>query len=163
MRRYRIALLLAGMTSAGCRDSTVIDPVASAPAAPADPTTFTMRGSITVEGGQIKLRAYGSTVRLLGSEARRLRDADGADVLVQAIDGSVGGLFVRSFTVLAMNGLPAIDGVLEAAGGGYALRPANGSPRQLTDPPSALIQHVGARMWVTGDVSKEIIAFGLLE
>jgi hypothetical protein len=164
MHRYRAALVLVGMTWAGCQDAIVIDPVAPPQTPAAAPATFSLWGSITMDGGQIALSAHtGSRVYLTGPEARRLRGAAGALVVVRATGDMGGRVLVASFTVLAMNGVSAIDGVLDAVDGGYALRLSDGTPRMLMDPPPQLIEHIGARMWVTGDVSKEIIAFGLLE
>jgi hypothetical protein len=164
MHRYRIALVLVGMTWAGCRDGPVVVTDPGPAWTPATPAILTLRGSIVMTGGQIILHTDGGSARrLIGPEVRRLHGVVGADVLVRATDDAVGGLLVASFTLLAMDGLPAIDGVLEAVDGGYAVCPVDGSPRMLMDPPPELIDHLGARVWVTGDVSKEIVAFGSLE
>lgn len=136
----------------------------TAPSAPL-PSAVTIAGRISVRGEGvdrvIELRdADGQVYRLLGNETGALASVDGGDVEARGTFDANPGFVVDEFTVTAMHGRPALDGVLESTDEGFALRLSDGSLRAV--PLGAdCSQHVGARIWVTGWADAEV-EFGVI-
>src|SRR5690625_5814037 len=65
---------------------------------------------------------------------------------------------------LALDGVPAVDGLLEEEEGGFYLRSSGGERIQLAlaGIPGALVSHIGDHIWVAGDLDRGIEAFGLI-
>lgn len=72
-------------------------------------------------------------------------------------------LVVRRFTVLAANGVPAIDGIITADGESVALVTQDGTRHRLVHPPQPLRANIGHRAWVSGPLDREPVAFGIIE
>jgi hypothetical protein len=84
----------------------------------------------------------------------------GAEVEVRGSRQADGGLSAREFLVRAVDGRPAVDGRLEASGGALFVVTADGQRVPLGDPPSALRERVGTRVWVTREADGSVINFG---
>src|SRR5690625_7977980 len=71
---------------------------------------------------------------------------------------------VTGFRVLALDGVPAVVGLLEEEEGGFYLRSAGGERTELAlaGIPGALVSHIGVHIWVAGDLDRGIEALGLL-
>ena len=138
-----------------------------------------LRGTVVASPGHtvIHLRQQsGSYTLLLGTEARRLASVDGADVIVRGywttddltpedeliITEIFTGFAVADFTVAAVEGRPAMDGVLVETEGRYALELAGGVLVYLDDPPADLLAHIGERVWVTGLMDELQLTFGVI-
>jgi hypothetical protein len=90
------------------------------------------------------------------------RRVDGLDVsVVGRIAGSK--LFVTRFAVVAANGAPATDGRLVADGDTLYIVTADGVRHALVNPSPNLRANVGRRVWVSGPLDQEPIAYGVIE
>ena len=102
----------------------------------------------------------GITLTLIGPPI--LRRVDGLQV--QVVGQLAGDKFtVQSFTVLSANGQPATDGRLVLDGGVYFLVTQDGVRHPLVAPSPNLRAHVGGRVWVSGPLDREAIAYGIIE
>ncbi len=99
-------------------------------------------------------------VTLLGVES--LRRVAGLRV---AVAGILRGtrLTVSRFHVIAANGVPATDGVLAADGDALTLVTADGKRHPLLKPSPALRAAVGHRVWISGPLDREPVAYGVIE
>lgn len=106
-------------------------------------------------GGNRRVEITGSLVRLIGHVA-------GADV---SASGKTDGrnFDASSFVVRSVDGQPAIDGTLKTEGGALYIVTANGTRTRITAPPPPLQGQDGARVWITGDPSKGVSAFGFID
>jgi hypothetical protein len=102
----------------------------------------------------------GLTLNLIGPPI--LRRVDGLQVQVA---GRLAGeqFYVKSFMVLSANGQQATDGHLIVDGGVYYLVTQDGARHQLVNPPPNLRGHVGGRVWVSGPLDREPIAYGIIQ
>jgi hypothetical protein len=148
-----------------------VAPLGSASAGPPDATrpaaVDTIVGTIRVTGSapfpSVVLRpASGApSLTLAGSDTAALRRAAGLDVVVRGA-ASDRRFLVSSFTVRAANGRPAVDGVLARDGDRLVLDTPSGRVA-LGNPPAALREMVGARVWVTGSLDRGPNTYGVLE
>lgn len=124
-----------------------------------------LRGTITVVGNapvaQVQLREAGGTRTLTGPELAALRRVAGAEVELRGSPVAGGELLVREFTVLSVDGQPALDGVLEHDAHSLYLRTASRRV-PLGNPPAEFHDLVGARVWLTGSPERGPNAFGLI-
>jgi len=102
-----------------------------------------------------------SSLTLAGADTAALRRAAGLDVVVRGA-ASDRHFLVSSFTVRAANGRPAVDGVLARDGDRLVLETPSG-PVTLGNPPAALREMIGARVWVTGPLDRGPNTYGILE
>jgi hypothetical protein len=115
----------------------------------------TVRGTVHVTGSfpmqRLILRPSdgATTVVLTGPDTTALRRVSGVEVEVHGERQAGGALSVRDFTVVTVEGKPALDGTLERSGTDLVLRTASGRVR-LGNPPAALRPMAGARVWITG-------------
>jgi hypothetical protein len=125
----------------------------------------TLRGVVDVVGAEpatsIVLRTAAGDVGITG-ERRLLAQLAGVEVTLQ---GSAGG--ARQFEavlvhVRAVDGVSAIDGVLERDGAGFVLRTADGSRLALPHLPSALTGRAGTRIWLAGPLDRAPAAYGVI-
>ncbi|HEY6948853.1 MAG TPA: hypothetical protein VI297_08560 [Gemmatimonadales bacterium] len=72
-------------------------------------------------------------------------------------------LRVERFTVVAANGVPATDGRLVADGAVLYLVTADGERHPLVKPSPNLWAHAGGRVWVSGSLDREPVAYGIIE
>lgn len=139
------------------------------PEGPSQPATSTaaIAGRIRVTGDTadrvVELRdADGDVFRLLGSMSSVLASVDGGDVVVWGTFDSTPGFVVQQFKVAGMHGGPALDGVLEATAGGFALRMADGSLRAVPGLRSDGAKYVGSRVWVIGWEENAGVVIGVI-
>ena len=133
----------------------------------------TLRGTVAVVGAtpltRVVLRPAGggADVELVGAQRDALARVAGAEVRVAGRQArgtaSAPALEVASFAVTAVDGQPAVDGRLEREGEQLVLVTADGRRIRLVQPPAALEEWVGARVWVAGPLDREPQAFGLIE
>lgn len=169
MQRERVPLLIAAAMLIGCSGTESQTPTEFVPpTTPVAVARVSLPGTVVVNpNGEISpspivLRAAdGTIVGLQGMEAASMASVIGAEVRAWGtLDGTQ--LDVDSFLVLAVDGLPASDGVLELTGESYALRLTDGGQRDVINPPAALKAHVGERVWLTGADDAPPTAFGVI-
>jgi hypothetical protein len=91
-----------------------------------------------------------------------LANVDGLRVgVVGKLDGSK--LSVIRFTVLEANGVPATDGRLVAEGDDLYLETADRVRHRLVQPSPKLRAQAGRRVWVSGPLDQEPVAYGFIE
>lgn len=150
------------------------DTSASGTAAPdASATPDSVRGTIRVTGPELSavvLERVGSgSVDLQSTDLAPLRRADGLEVTLfgrvtaeSGVTPSSSGFVVVRFAVRAADGIPALDGILERAGDGHALRTADGRLLKLVAMPAPLRDAVGARVFWAGPLDRAPAAYGIL-
>ena len=102
------------------------------------------------------------SITLSGDEVALLRALNGIEVWVAGKREDPRRMTVSRFAVRAVGGLPAHDGTLLADGDALTLQAADGRRVRIHNPPPALRQHVGARVWLSGDLAKEPDSFGVI-
>ena len=102
----------------------------------------------------------GESIPLLGSAA--LERVAGLEI---AAAGSYEGakFRVERFTVIGANGVPATDGTLERDNGNLVLVTRDGVRHTLVSPPPGLRAQLGRRVWVSGPLDREPVAYGMIE
>ena len=87
-----------------------------------------------------------------------------AGLRVAVVGARVGKRFtVSGFIVVAANGLPAVDGTLAASGNVLTLVTADGRRFPLVNPSPALRAAIGHRVWISGPLDHEAVAYGIIE
>lgn len=102
-------------------------------------------------------------ITLIGPQARVIGQLSGADVWVSGNRDPYGQIRVSRFVVRGVDGNPALDGTLIARGDRLLVVTRDGQQHAIANPPAALREHVGARVWVSGPVDRAMIAFGVIE
>jgi hypothetical protein len=92
----------------------------------------------------------------------QLRHVNGLDILATGKRHDR-FLTVESFKVMAANGIPATDGTLQAAGDTLILLTDDGIRHPLIHPSPSLKFEVGGRIWVSGPLDHEPVAYGLID
>lgn len=112
----------------------------------------------------------GGIVEIVGSEAHRLAPLSGALVQVRGfwsydiLDDAVGpALQAEVFLVLAVEGRPAMDGLLGEDEGRYYLQLTAGDVHWFEEGPSDFADYIGRRIWVTGSMEDPPLTFGVIE
>jgi hypothetical protein len=77
---------------------------------------------------------------LLGAEIRILGTAD---------EFAGARLWVIEFRVLAVDGIPALDGMLDYGEEGFTIRTGEGEATSLAEIPEDLMSHIGKRVWLS--------------
>jgi hypothetical protein len=126
----------------------------------------TIIGTIQIVGSDpfprtVILPAYsGISLRLVGPPA--LQHVNGLGV--QIVGQRAGDQFtVKSFTVVSANGQPATDGRLLKDGDTLYIVTEDGVRHALVSPSPNLRSRVGQRVWVSGPLDREPIAYGFIE
>jgi hypothetical protein len=127
----------------------------------------TARGIVAVVGAvpitEVVLRSAGSpSITLTGPLAREIRVASGADVWVRGRRTDARTIEVASYAVRSVDGVTAITGTLRREGDRLVLVTDEGQRHPIARPPAPLGEHVGARVWISGDPSATINAYGVL-
>jgi hypothetical protein len=104
----------------------------------------------------------GAQIALVGSEANPMASVDGAEVRVRGTFDAAPGLVVESFTVISVGGRPALDGIVTEMAESYGLLLRDGTIYALVAPPAELLEHLGERVWLTGDWDAPPIEFGVI-
>jgi hypothetical protein len=125
----------------------------------------TVIGTIQIVGTDpfprtVIIPAYsGLPLRLIGPPT--LQRLDGLQV--QIVGQRAGDQFtVKSFLVLSANGQPATDGKLVLDGGTLYIVTEDGERHALVNPSPNLRARVGQRVWVSGPLDREPIAYGFI-
>ncbi len=133
---------------------------------PADTTERILHGTVSVTGTgfeqHLVLNPGAGSVSLHAtpSDSTALTRVAGLELSVRGVDeGS--GLRVRSFTVVSVNGSPAIDGIVRVDGDRVYIETASGR-RALGNPPSALRRMDGARVWIQGPLDTGPNQYGII-
>lgn len=123
-------------------------------------------GKVQVVGVQASPRIMlvrdggGGSLTLVGRPS--LAKVDGLRVaVVGTLEGSK--LSVTRFTVLEANGVPATDGRLVADGDDLYLETVDQVRHRLVQPSPKLRAQVGHRVWVSGPLDREPVAYGFIE
>jgi hypothetical protein len=111
---------------------------------------------------QLQLRTSDGVVRLVAqpSDSAALARLGGMDLSVRGATGAR-GLRVSGFTVLRAGDRPVVDGVLVQDGASVALQTSAGR-WPLGNPPAALRQMIGARVWVAGPLDVGPNSYGVI-
>lgn len=182
-----LALSLAACSPAGERRAAVpndtapasapstaaASPLPPAPRAAAAPAADSVRGVVERIGSdpatQLVVRARDGAMCALqmaapppieGLEVALWGRRDVASAMM--IPGVSCSFAVERYTVRGVDGIAAIDGVLRAQAGAFALESADGMRRPLRDLPSTLRTQVGARIYWAGPVDRAPAAYGVL-
>lgn len=127
----------------------------------------TVRGTVLVvrsdRFNQVALRTKSDTVTLTGDVVPEIARAGGADVWVEGTRESPAEMHVSQFLVRAVNGRPALDGVLVAEGDQLFVLSADGSRHMISHAPGALRQHLGDRVWIASAPNSIRAVYGVLQ
>ena len=112
----------------------------------------------------VTLRASGVAAPLVltGGPVALLRRMGGVDIYAEGIRSGPERLELKAFRVRAVDGIPAMDGVLVANGDALALV-TDDRTVPIARPPVALREHVGSRVWISGALDREPVAFGVID
>ena len=161
----RLSFLLAACTliAGGCaHDESISEPPLPVSTALAPATPRSIIGTPIAMNGALYLRSDSGTFRLAGYAGAPLVSLLGAIVEVTGTVDLTNVFVVDAFAVRVVGGQPAVDGILVAVNGGYALRLVDGTLRALVDPPAGLIGYLGCRVWVAGPSDRAPVAFGVI-
>lgn len=156
----------------------------SAPVAIADPPTTaardTVRGIIQVVGNEpasvvvltTGTAEVGALVSLAGASLPLLRGLAGLELMVAgrrtarvdyaAAPAGAPVFEVDQFRVRAVDGVAALDGVLERDGDRHYLRMIDGVRRAIAALPTTLAAQVGARIYLAGPLDRSPTAYGVI-
>jgi hypothetical protein len=127
----------------------------------------TARGIVEVVGAEpmswVSLRTDDGPVQLDGDATASLRRASGAEVWVSGSLGEDGRLRVESFRVRSVDGVAAIDGILEVDGDAVVLVTADGERVRYAPTAAGLRALEGRRVWIAGEPGGEPRSWGALE
>ena len=156
--RIRIGLAAFVLGAACHRNNAAQEPAASG---------SVIHGIVSVTGTsfeqQIVLEAPNRHTRLIpanGADSAALVRLGGVEI---AARGTIerNALRVASFTALSASGAPVVDGIVRIDGRSVALETSTGRVT-LGNPPSALLQMNGARVWVSGPIDKGPNSYGII-
>ena len=129
----------------------------------------TLRGTLAVVGAepltQVVIRPAGATgdVFLSGPALDQLRRVSGLEVRVHGHAESDGRTFdVNRFEVVALEGTPAVDGILAQDDDTLVLVRPDNHRIPLTAAPPSLHRHIGSRVWIAGKPEGRVEAFGII-
>jgi len=153
-----------GRSSGGAPPGT---PAPARRGTPPTATTDTARGIAAVVGAvpitEVVLRQpSGRAITVTGPLAREIGVASGADVWVRGRRVNERTIDVESYAVRSVDGVTAITGTLTAEGDRLVLVTDDGRRHPIARPPAPLREHVGARVWIAGDLGSAINAYGVL-
>ena len=147
------------MACHGTRAGSAIDPARAV-------QSDTIIGTIQIVGSDpfprtVILPEYsGISLRLVGPPT--LQRLDGLQV--QVVGTRAGEqVTVKSFEVVSANGQPATDGRLVKDGDTLYIVTQDGVRHPLVNPSPNLRSRVGQRVWVSGPLDREPIAYGFIE
>lgn len=129
----------------------------------------TARGIVAVVGTSfdskvvIKSPTGGRSVTLIGPLAQSIGRLSGADVWVNGTRDENGQINASRFQVRTVDGIAALDGTLITHNDRLVLVTRDGKQHPIDNPPPALRDHIGARVWVAGPLDKGPVTFGVIE
>lgn len=127
----------------------------------------TARGVVTLTGvepaRQAALKSGDALIALSGMATRGLTRLEGLEITIRGIKVTPRDLVVTDYIVRSSAGVPAFDGRLEEAAGGWALRLTDGSGRKrIPSLPAPLRGLRGARVWIAMRDGAAPAAYGLV-
>jgi hypothetical protein len=159
-RRLAAGCAAVGIMAAACRHRS------DAPGPPrSEAVSDSIAGIVQVVGVAalpriVLLRGGAPTLTLSGPAS--LANLNGLKIgAVGQVDGST--LTVSRFTILEANGVRATDGRLVTEGGDLYLETADHVRHRLVNPSPRLRERVGHRVWVSGSLDKEPVAYGFID
>jgi hypothetical protein len=159
MLRQRFFAVLLAAAAAACSDTPSMPENTVAPT-PEAPTLQTVPGILVAEN---ILRSGDRLIWLGGWQTHLFRKLIGAEVLIEGrMDADPeSGIEITDFQLLALDGLPVVDGTLSAREEGYFIR-ARGGMFELPEVPEELAHYLGRRVYVAHS-DGAVMRFGLLE
>lgn len=118
-------------------------------------TGTTFEQHLVLETGNGSLRLHPSA-----ADSAALVNVQGAEVSVRGSD-EMNALRVQSFTVTRVGRDSVIDGIVRRDGDRLVIENSNGR-HTLGNPPSALWQLVGGRVWIAGPLATGPNSFGVI-
>lgn len=164
MFRQRFAIVVLTAALAACSDATVTGPTSGS----SGPSTRDQPGPYDRFPGVLEtpriLLSRGERISLIGWQTKLFQDLVGAEVLIQGTMDSdpSGGVIIHDFEVLAVDGMPVLDGTLEWLDDAYVVRGRDGSLNPLTDAPETLTTYIGRRVWVA-QRDLQVVRYGVLD
>lgn len=159
-----LAVVVAGALVAGALVASACAPNHQADGGPM--AADTVRGIVDVTGAEpltgVVVRTAGGDLRLAGPIADDLRPAAGIEVWVAGSRAEDGSLLVESYRVRSVDGIAAVDGVLELEGADAVLVTATGERVRFDGAPPGLRGLVGQRIWIAGPPGGHPQAWGVL-
>jgi hypothetical protein len=179
MTRVQLLTAAAVLIACGCTESSLgpENQVGAPSATPPQIQLPVITGTVVTESSRPSavglLLDWGELVELVGPEASRLAMLDGVKVqvrgtwtgpLLQPLPGDAASVFsVEEFLVLAVEGHPAMDGVLGQEEGRYYLDLTGGDDVfWFEDAPAEFDANIGKRIWVTGSMEDPPLRFGVI-
>lgn len=101
-------------------------------------------------------------LEVTGDLREELKRLSGARVRVWGEVASGDRLEVIEYTILEISGRTPIVGVLQVEGGTARVVDADGEVTPLRDPPAALIEQAGAKVWVVLNADGVVIGYGVI-
>jgi hypothetical protein len=127
----------------------------------------TARGIVEVVGAEpmswVSLRTGDGPLPLTGAAAESLRRATGVEAWVSGTRDEDGRLRIDAYRIRSVDGVEAMDGVLEVDGDGVVLVTADGERLRFAPVPPGLRALEGRRVWVAGPPGAEPRSWGALE
>jgi hypothetical protein len=160
-KRFTIAALIAA--AAACSDTpSVFEPTVT----PTDPGSGYESYPGILEAANL-LRSGDMLIPLAGWQTALFANLVGAEVVVEGMmdPDPESGLVISDFQLLAVDGIPVLDGVLgemEEEAGAYFVRTRNGAINPIHDVPDPLTAYVGRRVFVA-QLDSQTVRYGLLE
>jgi hypothetical protein len=147
--RTRFFSLLVVATVVGCTDTPFTPIGGSIPVEEPEDGSRTVTGFVVSEN-ELLSNEDGSTIPLMGPHTRMLAELVGAEVRIFGTsDEFEDNLWVIEFRVLAVDGLPALDGKLDYGEEGFAIVSPEGALSPLAELPDDLMGQIGRRVWMT--------------
>jgi hypothetical protein len=163
MRHEMLALAIALLGA--CAPGPATRGESAASALLAAPLADTVQGRVTVVAAapleRVVLRRPGVVDLALAGEVGDLRRLSG--VIISAYGRATATEFVvADFLVREVEGAAAQDGVLRVDDGALVLVLRDSAVRRIADPPEALRELAGARVWITGSPGSAPDAWGTI-
>ena len=160
MLRLACFIVLLAIAS-GCTD-TPMSAVFGAPSEPDASGQEVITGILVTE--QLLVSEDGREIALRGPRTELLVGLTGAEIRIYGNFEDLESFryWLGEFEVLAVDGLPAVDGQLWPSADGFAIHTRDGHVVSLPELPDDLLGHVGQRVWlITRD--GQCIRYGVLE
>lgn len=140
--------------------------------------TDSVRGVVSEQGAEpltvllLTPADGGAPVALTGKDVAMLRRVVGLGIVARgtardvpvaaSAPRGVATFDVESFAVRAVDGVSATDGILRAAGEGYALQLSDGRRLAIAMLPLALRGKLGSRVFIAGPLDRSPVAYGII-
>jgi hypothetical protein len=104
----------------------------------------------------------GRSITLTGALADEIRLASGAEVWVRGRRVNERTFDVARYAVRTVDGVSAVTGMLATDGDRLVLVDDDGRRHVVANPPASLRELAGGRVWISGDLSTGVAAYGIL-